>query len=114
VGLGWENPTTIQNTTAIPLGKQWLIAHPTKPVLITQIGKHAIYCPNEIGNLRLRQLGIGAQAFALAAHLLINQGREDDNRDILRDRVGLDELRQAVTVHNRHLDVGDDALDMLV
>ena len=59
-------------------------------------------------DLRLGQLFVGTQLAALDAHLLTDEGGEDDEGDALEALTVLDELGQPVAVHLGHLDVRDD------
>ena len=63
---------------------------------------------HQTSDFRLAHLLVRAQLFPLTAHLLGNQGGENDHRDGLELGIILDHLSQAMAIHLGHLNVGDD------
>ena len=68
---------------------------------------------DERADLRLRELSVCADSLALYAHLVIDKRREQVNRDTTELGILLDQLCQVMAVHLRHLNITDEAGDML-
>ena len=64
-------------------------------------------------NFRLGKLFVGAQLAPFDAHFLRNQRRENNQRNFAELLIILAELRQAMSVHFRHLYIGDDQRNLL-
>ena len=69
---------------------------------------------DQLADLRLAHLLVGAQLLALYAHLLIYQRGEYYQRYMLHIRIILHKLCQPVAVHLRHLKVRDYQRGLLI
>jgi len=67
----------------------------------------------ELADIGLGDLVVGADGLALVAQLVRDEGREENDGQILEHPVFLDAFGQVVPVHGRHFDIGHHDLDIV-